>query len=403
MAETLVTRRCVIAIGDYDPQDVTQQFAIFRKGLDRFSQTWRLTTRISPFKLQGGGAIAVWHIETKAPNWTVETEYRLLNWSDIVKRDFGRWDLRRAWRAVTAITDFVMSGTCYRYFRLNWRFGLFFSYPLLALFSISILSLWLGVILSNLEVPFPPLIALSSFAAMVTIYIKWIDPIVLPSVIDKWIFLHELVHLERTNLAERLGVFVEDLITILKSHSYDEILLTGHGIGAVLQPIILDRAFWAVPEFGKDGRSISLLSVGSMLLAVGLHPEGGWVVSPASRVARDKWVYWAEYQAREDILSFPGRNPITELLSDHGRPVLQKIDLREMTEATAHRRFPASAYKNHRQLIRANTKKYFYDYFMIVCGPFDLRTRVKRPDLMTDGFGSNGELVPEKKKPEARL
>lgn len=403
MAETLVTRRCVIAIGDYDPQDVTQQFATFRKGLERFSQTWRLPTRISPFKLQGGGAIAVWHIETKAPNWTVETEYRLLHWSDIVKKDYGRWDLRRAWSAVKAISDFIYSGTCWRYFRLNWRFGLFFSYPLLALLCLSIVSLWSAAFLGNLEVPFSSLIAVLIFAGLVTLFIKWIDPVVLPRVIDKWIFLHELVHLERTNLAERLGVFVEDLVAILRSNNFDEILLVGHGIGAVLQPIILDRAFWAVPEFGKDGRSISLLSVGSMLLAVGLHPEGGWVVAPAARVARDKWVYWAEYQAREDILSFPGKNPITELLSDHGKPVLQKIELHEMTDATARRTFPASAYQNHRQLVRANTKKYFYDYFMTVCGPFDLRTRVKRPDLMTEGFGLNGELVPEKKKPEFRL
>ena len=56
-----------------------------------------------------------------------------------------------------------------------------------------------------------------------------------------------------------------------------KIVVIGHGIGAALQPIVLDRAFFALPEFGKgDGRTINVVSVGSLLLAVGLHPRN-WI------------------------------------------------------------------------------------------------------------------------------
>jgi hypothetical protein len=402
VAESLIKRRCVISIGDYEPLDVAHQFANFQRGLQRFAQTWNVTPKISPFKMEADGAIAVWQIETKAPNWEVKTEFRLLNWSDIVRKDFRRWNLNRAWRAIRALVDFIISGTCWRYFRLNWRFGLFFFYPVLAVLFFAIIALWLTAFLGNFEVPFASLFGSAIGLALFLAFIEWVDPLVLPRVVDMWVFLYELVHLERTHLAERLGVFSQDIVAELQSDDFDEIVIVGHGIGAALQPIIVDRAFWALPEFGKDGRSVSLLSVGSLLLAVGLHPEGGWVVGPVSRVARDRWVNWAEYQAQEDFISFPGSNPVTELISDHGKPVLQKIQIKDMVGTDAKRRFLETAYQNHRQLIRANTKRYFYDYFMICCGPFDLSTRIKYPDLMVKAFNPDGRLIPNEHETAAK-
>ncbi|MFZ0847490.1 MAG: hypothetical protein WAM62_17020 [Pseudolabrys sp.] len=396
MPDSLVKRRCVISIGDYEPTSVAQQFANFQRGLQRFSQIWKVATSVSPFKLEADGAIAVWHTETKAPNWMVITEFRLFNWSDIVKKDFQRWNFGRAWRAIRSITDFVVSGTCWRYFRLKWRFGLLFLYPLLAVLFAAIVSLWLSAFLGNLEVPYASLIAFLIGAVAIFSVFKWVDPVVLPRIVDLWVFLHELVHLEKTDLAERLGIFSQDLARLLESSNFDEILVVGHGIGAVLQPIIVDRAFWAMPEFGKNGRPVSLLSLGSLLLAVGLHPEGGWVVGPMSRVARDKWVYWAEYQAEEDTLSFAGINPVTELLSDHGKPVLQRIQFKEMQDFDSKGRFAKGSIQNHRQFVRANAKRYFYDYFMICCGPFDLRARFKYPEIMVSAFTSDGRLSPNR-------
>jgi hypothetical protein len=104
-------------------------------------------------------------------------------------------------------------------------------------------------------------------------------------------------------------------------------------------------------------------------------------------------VYWAEYQAEEDILCFRGRNPVTELLGDHGKPILQKIRINDMVDAAAKRRFRKNPFQNTLQLIRANTKRYFYDYFMICCGPFTLSTRVKYADLMVAAFGPDGGLL----------
>ena len=276
---------------------------------------------------------------------------------------------------------------------MSWRFGLLFLYPVLAVLLFTAIAFWLAALLRNLGVPFASFIGLTISAGLFAAFIKWLDPLALPRIVDMWIFLYDLVHLERTGLAERLGLFSQDIIEKLESKDFDEIVIVSHGIGAAFQPIIMDRAFWALPDFGKDGRSVSLLSLGSLLLAVGLHPEGAWLGPPTLRIALDRMVYWAEYQAEEDILSFPGSNPVTELLGDHGKPILQKIRIKDMVDAAANRRFPKTTYQNHLQLVRANTKRYFYDYFMICCGPFALSTRVKYRDRIVAAFGPDGRLV----------
>ena len=394
MAE-LVKRRCVISIGDYEPIDIEQQFANFQRELQRFGQTWNITARPSPFKVEADGAIAVCQIETEAPNWSVHTEFRQLNWSDIFEKEFRRWGFVRIWRAIKAITDFATSGTCWRSFRLNWRFGLFFFYPVIIVLFFAIAALWLATLLGNLAVPFALSLSFAIAAVLLVIFVKRVDPLALPRIISMWIILYDLVHQKRAGLAERLGVFTQDIVEKLEAGGFDEIVIVGHGLGAVIQPIIVDRALWALPKFGKDiGQSISLLSLGSLLLAVGLHPEAALVVGPVSRIARDRMIYWVEYQARTDVISFPGSNPVTEIFDQHhNTPVLQDIKFKEMIDTGAKRQFRESVYQKHRQFVQANSKKYFYDFFMVCCGPFTLSMRVEHPELMVETFYPDGRLI----------
>lgn len=389
MAEELIKKRCVILIGDYEPISVAQQVARFQRGLQRFAQTWNVKTSCSSAKIEPDGVVAVWQTETKAPNWKVNTEFRLLNWSDVFKDDSRLRNFNHIWRAVRALANFVISGTCWRYLRTSWRFGLLFLYPVLAVLLFIAIALGLATLLGNLGVPFAPFVGLAIGTGLFAAFV-WVDP-VLPRVVDMWIVLYDLVHLKRTDLAERLGIFSQDIVAKLRSNDFNEIVIIGHGIGAALQPVIMDRALFALPDFGKDGRSVSSLSIGSLLLAIGLHREGAWLVSPTLRMAHDRMVYWAEYQADEDILSFPGCNPVTELLGESEEPVLQGIRIGDMVDAK--RRSPKTVYQNHLQLVGANTKRYFYDYFMICCGPFGLSTRVEYRDHMVKVFGSDGRLV----------
>jgi hypothetical protein len=103
-------------------------------------------------------------------------------------------------------------------------------------------------------------------------------------------------------------------------------------------------------------------------------------------------VYWAEYQAVEDVFSFAGRNPVAELADEHGEPILQKIRIKDMVDSATKRRFRDATYQNHLQPIQANSKRYFYDCFMVCCGPFALPTRVNYADHMVTAFAPDGRL-----------
>ena len=93
--------------------------------LARFERTWNVTASVSDMSLSDDDAIALWRVETRGPNWSVETEYRSLLWGDVVEADFGRSDWVRMPRGIAAFADFILSGTAWRYFAVNWRYGLF--------------------------------------------------------------------------------------------------------------------------------------------------------------------------------------------------------------------------------------------------------------------------------------
>ena len=392
VAGSLIKRRCVISIGDYETLSVAQQFASFQAGLQRFSQTWTVSTKISPFKTTVDGAIAVWHVETKAKNWKVNTEFRLFNWADISNTDLESWNWLKVSRVVRALYDNIATGTCWRYLKLNKRFAIFFLYPVLAVLFTALGAYFLAALLSLFGLPFTSYVSVLTAAVIILAYIKWVDPDILPRVMNMWVLIHDLVHDKRAGLAERLEVFVQDIVAILQSKEFDEIVIAGHGFGAALQVAVVDRAFWHLKEYEKSGRQICMLSTGSLLLAIALHPEGSWLIGPVSRITRDKMIYWAEYQAQEDVISFAGVNPATVLVGGHSKPSLQQVKIKNMIKIEK-QFLPEAAYQYHRQLVRANSRKYFYDFFMICCGPFALPTRIEDPELMITAFYADGRLV----------
>ena len=69
---------------------------------------------------------------------------------DIVLADFARPSWRRVPCAIAAFSDFILTGTAFRYFRVNWRYGLFFAYPVTLLLAFVALSIYAASFLPGL-------------------------------------------------------------------------------------------------------------------------------------------------------------------------------------------------------------------------------------------------------------
>lgn len=398
-----VKKRCVFALTGYEPVSPQRQHERFIRELRRFERTWNVVAKVSELNLSEDGAVAFWHVETEGANWRVETEYRSLRWDDFVVADFARPDWVRIPRAMTAFTDFIISGTAYRYFATNWRYGLFFLYPLLVtgIFGAIAVMSALAAVHSGLMLPLilAPLLAIVVFAGL----FRWPGRFMLLDYIyDDWIFAHQTVHKSRPGLEQRLDAFARDVASRLGDAGCDEIIVSGHSLGAALKIDVVDRALALRPEFGEKGETLNLLSTGSSLLKIALHRDADWLRAAVERVCRHKAIFWIEYQALVDVISFYKTNPAEALkLPVTGKPLLRKLRIRNMLDDAVYRRFRGNFFRLHRQLIMGNEKRYFYDFFMICCGPFRLESRVRDPDLMMAAFSPDGGLVAHREAGDA--
>ncbi len=166
----------------------------------------------------------------------------------------------------------------------------------------------------------------------------------------------------------------------------DEIVIHGHSLGAPLSLCVVDRALRLDPQLGA-GKPIHLVSTGSSLLKVALHPAAGWLREAVGRLANAPAIDWVEYQALVDIINVYKVDPVVALgLPATGKPIVKIIRIRLMVEEHTYRRFHLNFLRVHRQAVMGNERRYFYDYYMLCCGPLPL-ARLGR------GSGSSGRRL----------
>lgn len=388
-----VRKRCVFFLGGYEPIPPARQHERFKRESRRFEQAWGAEAVVSDMALSSDGAVASWSVETRGPNWSVATQYRSLIWGDLVESDFARSDWVRVPRGILAFADFILSGTAFRYFAVNWRYGLFFSYPIVILAAFATFAIWAGGWLTDFGLPFPhllgPLLAFAIFCVLVVFPGRFL---MLAYMLDDWIFAQELVHRTRPGLDERLDIFARDVAALLDEGAFDEIVFAGHSLGCALKLTVIDRAL----KLRKGGNAVRLnvVSTGSSLLKIALHPAGAWLKETVGHVAHHRDIFWIEYQTLVDVISFYKVNPVIALkLPPSDMPLVQKVRVRHMLDDAVYRRYRGNFFRLHRQLVMGNDKRYFYDYFMICCGPFRLETRARDPELMMTAFAPDGSLT----------
>ena len=143
-----------------------------------------------------------------------------------------------------------------------------------------------------------------------------------------------------------------------------------------------------------NGLRINLVSTGSSLLKIALHPAGPWLKAAVDRVAHHRDIFWIVYHTLVDVISFYKVNPVVALkLPPSENPRVQKVRVRHMLDDAVYRRYRGNFFRLHRQLVMGNDKRYFYDYFMICCGPFRLETRARDPERMMTAFAADGSLA----------
>jgi pimeloyl-ACP methyl ester carboxylesterase len=218
--------------------------------------------------------------------------------------------------------------------------------------------------------------------------------------LDDWIFSRDFVHGRRPDLEARLDRFADALLIKAREAALDEIVIVGHSMGASLAVEIVARALARDPELGRHGPTVCVLTVGSTIPKFTLHPAAEHIRRAAAAVAAAPSIAWAEYQARDDAISFYKFDPVTgshvgSIRLDN-KPVIRRVQMHDMLERRTFWRSRMKFMRLHYQFVLANERRAIYDYFMTVCGPLAFEHAILAPGGAAGLITVDGALIDQR-------
>ncbi|HEY7663698.1 MAG TPA: hypothetical protein VH934_11300 [Xanthobacteraceae bacterium] len=394
----MVRRRHVYHVAGYDPIDAGAQYRRFTRQLEVFRRTWNVDATLSELEQAATEPRAFWRVKAHAADWQVEACHEVLMWDDIVRGDFKRALPARLLDAARVYLDYIATGTMFRYIAANPRYAIFFLFPILALalfaaagwVAARLLTGWIG-----LEGAAAAVVGLLAGAAIFYALVQWPGRRWrVEQLLDDWICAHDYLHGRRPDIDARLDRFAETVLARLRAPALDEIVLVGHSLGAMLVLDILVRALARDPQLGRRGTAICVLTVGATIPKFALHPGAEEMRRKVARIAAERSIAWAEYQARDDTISFYKFDPVAlrRIPGDRldGKPVIRRVQIHDMLLPETFARCRRNVLRLHYRSVMANDRRAAYDYFMMVCGPVPFSAWTTSPAGFVDFIGPDG-------------
>jgi hypothetical protein len=382
-----VQHRHIIYVQGYDPRGLAQYYRMFRTELRKFAKLYGVTATTGRPESATDGETATWSIETKGPDWQTRTDYDFLRTEDFIQNDLA-WPIwRTVFRAVIIYWRLVFGGTIARFWKANWRFATFITYPHFLLLNEAVLSAAIasafGFGLQALGLPGFLGIAASValFIAVLGLVLKYTESrTYLLYLLSDTIWTWEFSHRQRPEWDRRIDRFVEHLVNVAKTSEAQEIVLVGHSSGSFLGAEILARALKLDPDLGRHGPRVVLLTIGGNFPIVGFHAASGEFREHLRRLAIEPSIDWIDCQSRKDVMNFFPFDPVAGHGIDVGparrNPTIVPVRFREIIRPEHYDRFRWKFFRVHFQFVMANERPHAYDFFMIVCGPVPLRERM---------------------------
>jgi hypothetical protein len=417
----MVPKRYFLLASGFDPYDTVAQYRRFVREVARFAATWNVKAQVSA-TYRSGVPDGRWTVTAQAPGWQVVTVFELLDWSDIVRGELKRPSGRRLAEGLATFAEFIYSGTAWRYFTANWRYGMFFLVPFLNVSLFAALAILAAVYLGTAVAAFLTstlwgVVAAGAAAPLVfATLMRWPGKRWrVPEALADWIFARDYMLGRHPEMNAKIDAFVAHVVACVRGTDAEEIVIAGHSLGAMVAVDVLARAFDRDPALGRHGPKLNLLTVGATIPKLALHPRGAWLRESVRRLAAEPSLTWAEYQARDDFISFHKFDPVklTRLPSPsaapppaipcppagEGRegepdgPIIRRVQIHQMLSAPTLRRLRFSYMRLHYQFVMANERRAAYDYFMLMCGPAPFRRTVTQPNGPADLYGADGSYV----------
>ena len=385
-----IKRRLVLHVQGYDPRGAAKYHERFEREHRRTCELYGLTGEVGAIKESRDGLSANWEVSTAAGGWQVDTRYTLLRFDDLVRNDMERapwWKIVQMYRTVGVS---ILNGAFGRMLRANWRFALVAVAPILLITVWVLIGSFVGILCMNLvsALGAPEIVArtvglITGFGGFASIL--WLTEPLSGLLLrcDEVASIDQFVGGKRADWSARLDAFADEAIDAAQKAKSDEILVVGHGFGAVLAINVLGRALARDGALGTHGPRVALLTLGASLPVVGFNPEAKGFRNRLRQLATAPDIDWIDTQSRDDVLSVAPFDPIAghDIALDTPRrnPRVMTARIADLWASGSFlRRLCVS--KIHAQYLAANERRgAAYDYTLICCGPLDLATRVTSP------------------------
>lgn len=387
-----VARRLAFHIAGYDPMSAETAHHRFARELARFRSTWGVEAAAGPLTVSED--VASWPATASGADWSVASDVRWLRWEEVMARLDASSTPRRIWRGLVSFADFTQGGALGHYARHNWRYAIFFVYPVLLLAGIMALGALAGWLAGSMAGT--SWVGLAAGAAVALGALQWARRgMRLDHLFDDWIFARAHIRDPDPTLSARLDRIAADVVAAAGSGEVDEVLVLGHSLGAVLAVEIMDRALARDPALGAGATSVAFATVGSSIPKLGFHRAAGRLRAMLDRVGQARHVTWVDYQAYSDVMNFHKLHPVRGLGAGERGPLVRLVSIRKMLSADYYRRIRTNLLRVHNQFVSGNEAKSIYDYFMLICGPCTLETLARAEEGAAGCIAPDGALVRE--------
>lgn len=355
----LIRRRHTFYVEGYDPIGAEGYFSLFQRTCNGFKHLWPTSITLRPLEIDSED-LAHWSVEIRGGDWQTETRYDFLRLERFIRSGMGKRTLWQVLLGLCWCVDDALSGAQYRIFRAAWRFGLHLAFFQLLLLAWVMAAAAAGLLVDRslaryLAWSAPPAIAASIATGLLVL-------LALRPVADRWrvvqihscwVTLRRFARGRPTWLEHAIDFGARQILDAANDRDVDELAIIGHSAGCVIATAIVARALELDPDLGRRGPQIVLVTLGSVMPAVALHPAASRMRTIIERLACAADVTWVDCQSRKDVMCFANYDPVEGVGVDVGRcrrnPVLWRINFKDMIAPHKYRRFRRNFFHIHYQ------------------------------------------------------
>ena len=406
-----IRRRHVIYVSGYDPRGAQSFFDLLRRTSERFCKSWPIAATLQAAEMESD-EIARWQLDLRGANWQVATRYDFLRMENFIRADMGQPMPRPLLRGLSWYADDVVSGAQFRIFAAAWRFAvhlLYFQLLIAAWAAAAILAASAaGRIAAALGLPLAAsiVIALAIGAATLLALRPLAERWRVVQIASCWSTLRRFGRGRATWIDQAVERGARQLVAAARTGEADEVVLVGHSSGGTIACAVMARALELDPELGRRGPPVVLLTLGSVMPAVALHPAARRVRAIVARLAVAPTVTWVDCQSRKDVMCFVDFDPVAGLGIEapgtaRRNPLLWRIGFKDMFTPEAYDQFRWSQFRVHYQYIMAGDRAGSYDYVLLVGGPMPIAEWPTRDRELAAAFLGGAAPAPRDPRREA--